>query len=111
VNLHGVWVLILSKDDISAEVDCLDEHYDFVDTEINEFIQQREAGVSLLCDGTLLISLADASSSLTSLRFELCQCPGVNYAFINHFACPVIIIVWYDAPLWNLVFKHNECIS
>jgi hypothetical protein len=75
VNLHGVWVLILSEDDISAEVDSLDEHYDFIDTEINEFIQHRETGVSLLCDRTLLISLADAASSLTSLRFELCQCP------------------------------------
>jgi hypothetical protein len=75
VNLHGVWVLILSKDDISAEVDSLDEHHDFIDTEIDEFIQQRETCVSLLCDGTLLISLADAACSLASLRFELCQCP------------------------------------
>jgi hypothetical protein len=39
VNLHGVWVLILSEDDISAEVDCLDQHNNFIDTEINEFIQ------------------------------------------------------------------------
>lgn len=39
MNLHGIWVLILSEDDISAEVDSLDKHHNFVDSEIDELVQ------------------------------------------------------------------------
>lgn len=39
VNLHCVWVLILSEDNISSEIDSLNEHYNFIDSQINEFIQ------------------------------------------------------------------------
>lgn len=39
MNLHGVWVLILGEDNISTEVDSLDEDHNFVDTEIDELVQ------------------------------------------------------------------------
>lgn len=45
------------------------------------------------------------------MRLKLCQCPRVNNAFVDHFARPVIIVVWDDATLRDLVLKHNQSIS
>jgi hypothetical protein len=46
VDLHGIWILILSQHDICSMINCFDEDYDFFYTKVYELIKQGEISLS-----------------------------------------------------------------
>lgn len=48
VHLHGVVILVFGKNNVTLQIDSLDQDNDLLYSKVGQLVQQREVGLSLV---------------------------------------------------------------